>query len=424
LPLHTLRAWERRYGIPRPGRNADNRYRLYDEQDIADVLWMKRQVEQGVAPSKASLMLRRIPRAEASSAPVGTAGPLLDMQAALFDTLVQLDDAAANRLLDQAWSTAAPEQAVLDVLQPTLQQIGKEWQRNTLSVGQEHFASNLIRQRLYAWMQLQNPPAPTAPRLVAACAPQEQHELGLLIVALLAKRQGWNVTYLGQHTPLENLLEASRQAHYLLVSASTVTGLASLLPLWEHKPAGAPIVFGGEIFRLLPRLSDHIPGAFLGQDAVAAIRTLMISMPRGVTWTPASALLRAALELNALRLSLAADAVARLLKLRGKPQSRELTNFSGLLMNAALLLTDALACALAFDVPELMDVHGAWLWDLMHAHRVPPSAMHEFLDAYQGAAGKQLSSRTIQLSYSLVQRLAATKPAGAAAATAAKGVSQ
>ncbi len=59
VSLHTLRAWERRYGVPRPARVPGNRYRVYDEQDLADVLWMKRQVAAGLAPARASALLEQ-----------------------------------------------------------------------------------------------------------------------------------------------------------------------------------------------------------------------------------------------------------------------------------------------------------------------------------------------------------------------------
>jgi len=52
----TLRAWERRYNILTPHRTASN-YRLYSEQDIAMLRWLKSQVDSGMPISGAAAEL-------------------------------------------------------------------------------------------------------------------------------------------------------------------------------------------------------------------------------------------------------------------------------------------------------------------------------------------------------------------------------
>src|SRR5512142_1589875 len=89
VSVHTLRAWERRYGIPKPSRDAGNRYRLYDEQDIADVLWLKHQIESGIAPALAAA-LRGEQRNLPTTAPEG--GPRLrELRNALVTSLAASD---------------------------------------------------------------------------------------------------------------------------------------------------------------------------------------------------------------------------------------------------------------------------------------------------------------------------------------------
>jgi DNA-binding transcriptional MerR regulator len=404
VPLHTLRAWERRYGIPRPDRNAENRYRLYDDQDIADVLWMKRQVEAGVSPAQASAMLRQGARLNVAQ-PV--AAPTMATANALFDAFVALDEVQAQRVLNEAWSAFAPEQVIVNVIQPVMRRIGDNWERNLLSVEQEHFASNLIRQRLHAMIQAQATPALTAPRLVAACAPEEQHDLGLLMLTLLAKRQGWNVTYLGQRTPLDELRSASAHAQYVVLSVSTVTGLASLLPLWTEKFSSAPILFGGEMFNAVPSLREHVPGAYLGDDAIAAVQNLATRAPQVSQWQPEVVRLNAALELQMLRLELASDAVTRFM---GRPQIQADAFYEtrGNMSHSALYLTDILACALAFDAPEMMETQGAWLNSLLGSRHVPTPALHQFLNAYRAAVKRAVSKESNKRAQALLTRFAAT----------------
>jgi DNA-binding transcriptional MerR regulator len=64
IPTGTLRAWERRYGLPQP-RRSDNRYRLYTDDDIAAVRAMSRMCADGLAPSEAARVVRaRLDRGE------------------------------------------------------------------------------------------------------------------------------------------------------------------------------------------------------------------------------------------------------------------------------------------------------------------------------------------------------------------------
>jgi DNA-binding transcriptional MerR regulator len=419
VPLHTLRAWERRYGIPRPDRNAENRYRLYDDQDIADVLWMKRQVEAGVSPAQASAMLRQTQRGTLlAPAPTLAPTPIQAHVNALYDAAVALDEAAMQRVLNQVWSTFAPEQVIVDVLQPTLRRIGDSWQRNLLSVEQEHFASNLIRQRLHAMIQAHITPPLTAPRLVAACAPEEQHDIGLLMLTYLAKQHGWNVTYLGQRTPLDELNKASAHARYIVLSVTTVTGLASLLPLWVEKLPHAPILFGGEIFNVAPRLREHVPGAYLGEDAVAAMRNLTTRAPRMLEWKPDATQLDAAFELQALRLQVTADAVTHFMgRLKAKTDTYDESRAT--MTQAALFLTDMVSCALAFDIPELMDVEGMWLYDLLTPRQVPAPVLHQFLNLYGASAKRFLSKASAKMIHALVMRFDAAAQAQSASVRAA-----
>lgn len=403
VPLHTLRAWERRYGVPQPQRNTENRYRLYDEQDIAAVLWMKRQVEAGVSPARASAMLRQQAH-ETLPTVVPTSPPVIEMQRALYDAFVARDDTTAQQIFNQAWSMFAPEQVVLDILQPTLRQIGKAWQQNTLSVEQEHFASNLIRQRLHALLQAQPAPAPSAPILVAACAPEEQHDLGLLIFTLLAKRSGWNVKYLGQRTPLSELYRAGEGAQFIVVSVSTVTGLASLVPLWSRNLPSATMLFGGEILNLTPALQAHLPGAFLANDGVRAIQQLATTTPKPSNWKPARPLLNAALDLDAIRLLVVGDTVQQFME--GLPEMGHAarTEYQHGLNHAALFFTDTLVSALAFDAPGLMELHGAWVNEFMPSHAVSITELHRFVNIYADRCSQVLPADDAQWVRELTQR--------------------
>lgn len=404
VPLHTLRAWERRYGIPRPNRHAGNRYRLYDEQDIADVLWMKHQVQSGVSPAQASALLLEQPRDRMQGDSVSTP-PTATFQKALYEAFTQMDEAAAQSILNEAWTTFGPEHVALEIVQPAMRAIGGGWQRNLLSVEQEHFASNLVRQRLHALIQAQASPAPGAPRLVAACAPEEQHDLGLGIFTLLAKRQGWNVTYLGQRTPLAELDHAAQGARFVVISVSTVMGLASLVPLWSRRLPPAPLLFGGEVLSMIPGLREHLPGTFLGQDGVQAIQTLASWTPPISEWKPSRRMLTTAEALDAARLHIANETVSHFIERASNIQADAPTEFRHGMNHAALFLTDALVSALAFETPELMDAQAAWMNEFMPAHHISVESLRTFLDLYDVNCARELAGGSAKTVHALIERL-------------------
>ena len=197
-----LRAWERRYGLLRPARS-EGGYRLYSAEDVARVRAMVRHVEAGVPASEAARLVLegaapdepRSPRSPASPPSCaqrsialttpGAGGPRPSIGALSFDTVAR------------------------DVILPYLRELGDRWERGEASVAQEHFASNVIRGRLLALARGWDRGA--GPRAVLACAPGEQHDLGLIVFGLALRQQGWSVTYLGADTPVETLAAASEQ---------------------------------------------------------------------------------------------------------------------------------------------------------------------------------------------------------------------
>lgn len=403
VSVHTLRAWERRYGVPAPKRDADNRYRLYDEQDIADVLWLKQQVEAGIPPAQASALLRQRHSARIVSATEPTQ-PLITTQVALLDAFARSDQVTARRILDEAFALFTPEQVAQHIIAPTLQEIGARWMRGEMTVWQEHLASNVIQQKLFAILQAQ-PALPLAvPTLVAACASNEEHTLGLLIFSLLAQRQGWRVIFLGQATPLDEINRVARtQPNLIVISVTTAFGLAELIPWLDpaQRPS-VPLVFGGRIVDALPNLRAHLPGAYLGTQITAASRLLDLK-PRTEFWAPPKRALRAADALRAQRLKIASDTAERFFATLAPSHTRAWNAHN--INFATLFLVDAVACALAFDVPELIDTERAWLDEMMLRRAVPKELLTKHLDTFARVLAESFSKEQNRLYQPLVVRM-------------------
>jgi DNA-binding transcriptional MerR regulator len=215
-----LRAWERRYGLLSPSRSAGG-LRLYSEEDLLRVRAMQSQLAAGLAAAEAAAVATS--RQAVEPPRTDTAQARRELAAALLD----FDEARAHAALDTLISRFSLDTVLADVIVPYLHDLGEEWERGEISVAQEHFASSLLRGRLLGlgrgWGQGHGPTA------LLACAPGEQHDLGLLAFGLALRARGWRILYLGADTPFESLAEAARSSRpdRVVISAVDPRSLAA-----------------------------------------------------------------------------------------------------------------------------------------------------------------------------------------------------
>lgn len=215
-----LRAWERRYGLFEPDRSP-GRFRLYSDADVARVEAMRGQIAHGLSAAEAA---RRVLASAPLAAVREETAPVLDApRRALREALVAFDESGAHAALDQLIAAVSLEALLRSVVLPLLQEIGEGWERGEVTIAQEHFASNLLRGRLMAlgrgWGR------GSGRHALLAAPPGEQHDLGLVALALMLRDHGWRVTFLGADTPVATITDTSRRV------APEVVVLAMLKPI-------------------------------------------------------------------------------------------------------------------------------------------------------------------------------------------------
>jgi methanogenic corrinoid protein MtbC1 len=297
VPAPTLRAWERRYGILTP-RRGENDYRLYSERDMMLVAWLRERVESGMTISQAIALLRSLESArrrgrrgrpagaspgELAIAPLVEIGPERLSQSELGGTLLAqlagLDEFSANRTIAQALAVYSVEDVCINLFTPVLHEIGRLWEAGEVSVAVEHFASMLIRGQLVTLFR-SAAGAEQGPVALVGCAPDELHEIGALMIAVMLRRAGGRVAYLGQSVEAEGLLATvgAVQPACVALSASLpehVGGLAGIGRRLLARGREAPIFcFGGRAFQCDANLAAEVPGEYLGGDARAAVARL------------------------------------------------------------------------------------------------------------------------------------------------------
>ena len=189
-----LRAWERRYGLLRPIRT-EGGFRLYTVEDEERVARMRRALDDGLSAAEAAR------RALVQEPPVE--GLLDDARGRLFIAVQNYDETTVHAVLDEALAAFALETVLSELILPALREIGDEWERGELEVGQEHFASNIVRERLLGLARLWG--RGSGPLAILACPPGERHDIGLIAFGLLLRSHGWRVLFLGADTPIETL---------------------------------------------------------------------------------------------------------------------------------------------------------------------------------------------------------------------------
>jgi MerR family transcriptional regulator, light-induced transcriptional regulator len=208
-----LRAWERRYGLLQPTRSAGG-LRLYSPDDLARVQAMQHHLADGFAAAEAAVLASRT--AGRNDESIATPAAKDELAAAL----ASFNDADAHAVFDDLLARLSIDTILRDVVVPYLHELGERWEREEVSIAQEHFASTVLRGRLLGlargWGKGIGPIA------VLACAPGEQHDLGLIAFGLALRARGWRIVYLGTDTPITSVADAARSCTPAAVVVSAV----------------------------------------------------------------------------------------------------------------------------------------------------------------------------------------------------------
>jgi DNA-binding transcriptional MerR regulator len=209
-----LRAWERRYDLLRPTRSAGG-LRLYSAADLERVQEMQRHLAGGLAAAEAAMLASRF------AEPTSSAVALDDLRRELDNALLAFDEPRGQTIVDSLLAAATLDAVLSKVVVPDLHELGEGWERGEVSVAQEHFAASVLRGRLLGlargWGR------GLGPRVLLACAPGEQHDLGLICFGLALRERGWRIGYLGADTPIESVASAALAFAPEFVVLSAVT---------------------------------------------------------------------------------------------------------------------------------------------------------------------------------------------------------
>jgi MerR family transcriptional regulator, light-induced transcriptional regulator len=406
LAADTLRAWERRYGLPTPQRTAGG-HRLYSQYDIETIKWLIGRQAEGLSISRAvDLWNENIASGTdplAGSTPLGfgsapaaltsnqSADTTLDaIRAEWIIACLNFSETAAEQALNKAFSIFPVEAVCMDVLQKGMAEIGTLWYENRASVQQEHFASGLAMRRLDALLSAS--PAPTRPQTVlVGCPPGEWHTFTPLLLSLLLRRRGLNVIYLGANVPADRFAETALKvrAHLVILVAQTLIAAASLqhaaLSLNNQKVS---VAFGGRIFSIRPAIVNHIPGHHLGkvidssmQEVENLLRNKVAEKELAV---PSQEYTAALIGFMTKRAHIESRLKELIQPLAISPES---------LGTAVHFLGDNITAALQLGNMDLLSEEMEWLKVLLQAYQRPKEELAAFMEQYAHAVDDHINGQ-------------------------------
>ena len=280
----TLRAWERRYGFPKPQRTPGG-HRLYTFRDIRTIIWLSERQKEGMSISRAVELWNSLEQSGqdplhadslSQSFPASDLTSLELLCQEWINACMNFDEQGGEKILTQAFSIAPPELVCVEVLQKGLAEIGQRWFKGDVTVQQEHFATSQGIERLHTLINAA--PSPTREGVILAVCPSgELHEFGLLLTTLLLRRQGWEVIYLGANVPLLRLETAIQKVRpslaialaQTLITANSLGKLGEFLDQYK-----IPLAYGGGIFTAIPSLIERIPGYYLGDSVEGSTKAV------------------------------------------------------------------------------------------------------------------------------------------------------
>ena len=260
LTVETLRAWERRYAVVTPIRDASGR-RVYRPEDVLRLRRLREATERGHPISRLAPLsderLEALLEAPSDDQAHGAAHAFVGR---ILDAAQQFRASDCEQAITLAMAVLPPDRLVCEVLQPLLTEIGERWHRGDLSIAQERLVSKSVSRHVALMLDTYDRAA-RRESIVFATLPGERHELGLLMSAMICASRGFKAHYLGADLPPGDIARFAREVNAAVVALSIVLQErlvdvpAQLASLAEDLPAGTAIWVGGGASPLLAGIS-------------------------------------------------------------------------------------------------------------------------------------------------------------------------
>lgn len=213
IKSHTLRIWEQRYGIIAPKRT-DSNIRYYDDNDLKFILNISILNRHGIKISEIAKMSREDITAAILKLSGHNSANYDSHVKGLLSAMLSFDEYGFHKIITTNIIQIGLEHTMINIVFPFLSEVGLLWQIGSIHPSHEHFASNIIKQKLYVAIDGNvGRYAENRKRFLLFLPENEQHSIGLLFANFILRSRGQDVLYLGQEVPLGDLQTAFSDMH-------------------------------------------------------------------------------------------------------------------------------------------------------------------------------------------------------------------
>lgn len=226
IKAHTWRIWELRYGIAIPQRK-DSNHRFYDNENLKRILRISYLYHGGLKISKiASLNDEQMRSRAIQSAAFNNDYEYYIKE--LVEASIDLDEDRFEQIFDDAIKRMGIEQTVLQVCYPFQDKIGFLWLTDHVIPSQEHFTSNIIRQKLSVAIDELPLIKETSKKQILLFTPEKEfHELPLQFIYYLLRKNRNKVIYFGGNASLDSIESYGQKKRVDCMLFHLVTNLTS-----------------------------------------------------------------------------------------------------------------------------------------------------------------------------------------------------
>lgn len=229
IRAHTIRIWEKRYGLLKPERT-DTNIRLYSNDELRRLINVSSLYNAGMKISHIVNLSENEIKAKINLMTSSSYDEGIAVYETYIGNLIQASLNFDEAGFEKNFSNAILRYGLLNtyrfILMPMLQRIGILWNTNDMNPAQEHFITNLILQKLYSAIDGMAPVADSKEKWVLFLPQLEYHEISLLIANYILRNEGRKVFYIGGRVPHGALLQT--------VQSTNPTHL--LLSVLRHQP--------------------------------------------------------------------------------------------------------------------------------------------------------------------------------------------
>lgn len=209
VKAHTIRIWEKRYNLLVPDRT-DTNIRYYSDNDLRRMLNISLLVRTGYKISKVATW-----NDEKINEKVFEIAKRKTTESEYIDRLilhmVNFDNRRFYHLTSDVINQLGFEDAVTKVFFEFFVRVGTYWQVGSIFPAQEHYVTNIFRQKLIAEIDKLGIESSRDSTILFFLPENELHEMSLLFYSFLAQKMGYHVIYLGQFVPWSDLEKIQEQ---------------------------------------------------------------------------------------------------------------------------------------------------------------------------------------------------------------------